>query len=55
MEKRGRRVLWLAVPILLVGLLFFLEWMGSEQPQKPVEILVEPGIKPAPAREDIKG
>ncbi len=34
----------LSVAIVLVATLFFLEWLGSEQPQKVVEIEVQPGI-----------
>jgi hypothetical protein len=54
MRSPGRLAILLFVLILLVGLLFFFEWMASEQPQKQVEIEVEPGIKPAPTREDMK-
>lgn len=38
-------VKWLFVPIVLVAALFFFEWLGSEQPQKLVEvdIRLEPG------------
>lgn len=45
-RPKGRRVwLWLAVPIVLVAALFFFEWLGSEQPQRLVEIEVAPGIR----------
>ncbi|MEQ1550696.1 hypothetical protein [Sphingorhabdus sp.] len=37
---------WLAVAIVLVAALFFFEWLGSEQPQRVVEIEVLPGIRP---------
>lgn len=38
-------VKWFFVPIVLVAALFFFEWLGSEQPQKLVEvdIRLEPG------------
>ena len=43
----GRRIwLWLVVAIVLVAALFFFEWLGSEQPQRVVEIEVQPGIRP---------
>ena len=29
---------WILVPIVLVAALFFFEWLGSEQPQKLVEV-----------------
>ncbi len=31
-------VKWFFVPIVLVAALFFFEWLGSEQPQKLVEV-----------------
>ncbi|MGL5837781.1 MAG: hypothetical protein ACRCY3_04695 [Sphingorhabdus sp.] len=37
--------LWLSVPIMLVAALFFFEWLGSEKPQRVVEIEVQPGIQ----------
>ena len=43
----GKRiVLWLSVAIVLVAALFFFEWLGSEQPQRVVEIEVQPGVRP---------
>ncbi|MCC6478196.1 hypothetical protein [Sphingorhabdus sp.] len=36
----------MAIPIVLVAALFFFEWLGSEQPQRFVEIEVQPGIQP---------
>jgi hypothetical protein len=43
-KQGGRRWLWfgLLVLILLVAALFFFEWLGSERPQKTVEIEVQP-------------
>jgi hypothetical protein len=40
--KVRRWQLALAVMILLVAALFFFEWLGSERPQKTVEIEVQP-------------
>jgi len=34
----------LALTIMLVAALFFFEWLGSERPQRPVEIEVSPAI-----------
>lgn len=34
----------LALSIMLVAALFFFEWLGSEQPQRRVEIEVSPGL-----------
>lgn len=45
-SKSKRIVPWLSVAIVLVAALFFFEWLGSEQPQRVVEIEVEPGIAP---------
>lgn len=54
-KPRGRRVwLWLLVPIVLVAALFFFEWLGGEQPQRLVEIEVQPGIRPGDDRESVK-
>ena len=36
---------WIIVPIVLVAALFFFEWLGSEQPQKLVEVDIQ--LKPA--------
>lgn len=35
-------VKWFFVPIVLVAALFFFEWLGSEQPQKLVEVDIRP-------------
>jgi hypothetical protein len=32
---------WILVPIVLVAALFFFEWLGSEQPQKLVEVDIQ--------------
>ena len=46
-KSKGKRiVLWLSVAIVLVAALFFFEWLGSEQPQRVVEIEVQPGVRP---------
>lgn len=46
-KSTGKRiVLWLSVAIVLVAALFFFEWLGSEQPQRVVEIEVQPGVRP---------
>ncbi|MGC1469086.1 MAG: hypothetical protein WA793_06855 [Sphingorhabdus sp.] len=37
---------WSAMAIVLVAALFFFEWLGSEQPQRVIEIEVQPGIRP---------
>jgi hypothetical protein len=37
----------LFVLILLVAALFFFEWIGSERPQKTVEIVVQPAATAA--------
>jgi hypothetical protein len=44
--KVGRVWPWMVIPIVLVAALFFFEWLGSEQPQRFVEIEVQPGIQP---------
>jgi hypothetical protein len=53
-SRRKRLYLWLLLLLALVASLFFFEWLGSEQPLKPVEIEVEPGIEVPPAREAVK-
>jgi hypothetical protein len=46
-KPKVKRILpWLTVAIVLVAALFFFEWLGSEQPQRVVEIEVQPGIRP---------
>lgn len=46
-KPKVKRIMpWLAVAIVLVVALFFFEWLGSEQPQRVVEIEVQPGIRP---------
>jgi hypothetical protein len=32
---------WIFVPIVLVAALFFFEWLGSERPQKLVEVDIQ--------------
>ncbi len=54
-KPKGRYVwLWLLVPIVLVAAFFFFEWLGSEQPQRLVEIEVQPGIPPVNDGESVK-
>ena len=46
-KPKVKRILpWFTVAIVLVAALFFFEWLGSEQPQRVVEIEVQPGIRP---------
>ncbi len=42
MPRGSRWPMAFAMLILLVAALFFFEWLGSEQPQKTVEIEVQP-------------
>jgi lipopolysaccharide export system protein LptC len=42
LSKGARWRLAFVMLILLVAALFFFEWLGSEQPQKTVEIEVQP-------------
>ncbi|WP_181883623.1 hypothetical protein [Sphingorhabdus pulchriflava] len=45
---------WIIVPIVLVAALFFFEWLGSEQPQKLVEVDITLKTKTGNSGESVK-